>query len=65
VWGQGGPAVAFGVMALDGVGIAAGAELAAAGRVEVPGVGGDGEVVAGHRDVGAVAPAGAVIEGRL
>ena len=59
---QGGPPVGFRVVALHGVGVAAGGELAAADGVEVAGVGGDGEVVAGHRDVGGVAPAGAVVD---
>jgi hypothetical protein len=56
------PTVSFRVIALHGVGVAAGGELAAANRLEVAGVGGDGEVVAGHRDVGGVAPAGAVAD---
>ena len=59
---QGGPAVGFRVVALHDVGVAAGAEFASADGVEVAGVGGDREVVAGHRDVAGVAPAGAVID---
>jgi hypothetical protein len=59
------PTVSFRVIALHNVGIAAGGERAAADGVQVAGVGGDGEVVAGHRDIGGVAPAGAVIDLRL
>jgi hypothetical protein len=51
------PAVGFWVVALHDVDVAAGGELAAADGVEVVGVGGDGKVVAGHQDVGGVAPA--------